>query len=131
MFLTRWPNPALAEELTQKTVFDAVRGLKSYDLTKGSPEEWITGIARNNIRLEIRKFQIEVKNTRRIPVKIEIQRNFDASYWDIHKTGQFDKFEKVDLDTVKFTLTLKPRSVKKFEYTLRTYHGTRTEDWQQ
>jgi len=55
VFLNRWPNPALAEELTQKTVFDAVRGLKSYDLTKGSPEEWITGIARNNIRLEIRK----------------------------------------------------------------------------
>jgi len=55
MFLNRWPNPALAEEMTQKTVFDAVRGLKSYDTAKGSPEEWITGIARNNIRLEIRK----------------------------------------------------------------------------
>jgi len=55
LFLNRWPNPALAEELTQKTVFDAVRGLKSYDPAKGSPEKWITGIARNNIRLEIRK----------------------------------------------------------------------------
>lgn len=55
MFLNRWPNPALAEELTQKTVFDAVRGLTTYDPEMGSPEEWITGIARNNIRLEIRK----------------------------------------------------------------------------
>jgi RNA polymerase sigma-70 factor (ECF subfamily) len=55
MFMRRWPNPALAEELVQKTVFDAVRGRSSYEPTKGSGEEWIFGIARNNIRLEIRK----------------------------------------------------------------------------
>lgn len=53
--MNRWPNPTLSEELVQKTIFDAVRGLKSYDTSKGSPEEWIYGIARNNIRLEIRK----------------------------------------------------------------------------
>jgi RNA polymerase sigma-70 factor (ECF subfamily) len=50
-----WPNPSLAEELVQKTVFDAVRGCSSYDPSRGSPGEWILGIARNNIRLEIRK----------------------------------------------------------------------------
>ena len=50
-----WPNPSLAEELVQKTVFDAVRGCSSYDPSRGSPEEWVLGIARNNIRLEIRK----------------------------------------------------------------------------
>ena len=55
MFMRRWANPSLAEELVQKTVFDAVRGRGSYDLSKGSPEEWIFGIARNNIRLEIRR----------------------------------------------------------------------------
>ena len=55
MFMKRWPNPSLAEELVQKTVFDAVRGFAGYDPSKGSPEEWIFGIARNNIRLEIRK----------------------------------------------------------------------------
>ena len=55
MFIKRWPNPSLAEELVQMTVFDAVRGHSSYDCSKGSPEEWIFGIARNNIRLEIRK----------------------------------------------------------------------------
>jgi RNA polymerase sigma-70 factor (ECF subfamily) len=53
MFMKRWPNPSLAEELVQKTVFDAVRGRGSYDLSKSSPEEWLFGIARNNIRLEI------------------------------------------------------------------------------
>ena len=55
MFMDRWPNRSLAEELLQKTVFDAVRGRGSYDPAKGSPEEWIHGIARNNIRLEIRR----------------------------------------------------------------------------
>ncbi len=55
MFLKSWANPSLAEELVQKTVFDAVRGRNTYDPEKGSHEEWIFGIARNNIRLEIRK----------------------------------------------------------------------------
>ncbi len=55
MFLKSWPNPSLAEELVQKTVFDAVRGRTTYDSEKGTVEEWIFGIARNNIRLEIRK----------------------------------------------------------------------------
>jgi len=55
MFMRRWPNPSLAEELVQKTVFDAVRGCGSYDPSRGSPDEWIFGIARNNIRLEMRR----------------------------------------------------------------------------
>jgi RNA polymerase sigma-70 factor (ECF subfamily) len=55
MFMRRWPNPTLAEELVQKTVFDAVRGRGSYDPSRGSPEGWIFGIARNNIRLEMRR----------------------------------------------------------------------------
>ncbi|MHC4559239.1 MAG: hypothetical protein ACYTFW_18910, partial [Planctomycetota bacterium] len=78
---------------------------------------------------EIRTFKIEVKNTREIPVKVEIQRNFNTQYWDIRNSGDFGQFEKVDLDTVKFTLVLQPRSAKKFEYILRTYHGVRQENW--
>jgi hypothetical protein len=77
---------------------------------------------------EIRKFKIEVKNTRETPVKVEIQRNFNTKYWELKKSGDFGDFEKVDLDTVKFTLILEPRSAKKFEYTLTTYHGTRQKD---
>jgi len=77
---------------------------------------------------EIRKFKIEVRNTREISVKVEIQRNFNTPYWDLEKSGEFDKFEKVDLDTVKFTLILEPRSKKKFEYILTTYHGVRQEE---
>ena len=78
---------------------------------------------------EVRTFKIEVKNTREIPVRVEIKRNFGTSYWTLAKSGDFGKYEKVDLDTVKFTLSLQPRSEKKFEYVARTYHGTRQEDW--
>jgi hypothetical protein len=76
---------------------------------------------------EIRTFKVEVKNTRDIAVKIEIQRNFNTPYWKLTKSGEFGDFEQVDLDTVKFTLSLEPRSAKKFEYVLTTYHGTRAE----
>ena len=78
---------------------------------------------------EIRAFNIEVKNTRDIDTKVEIKRNFNTSYWKLAKSGDFGEFETVDKDTVKFTLTLKPRSVRKFEYVLRTYHGVREDDW--
>ncbi len=78
---------------------------------------------------EIRTFKIEVRNTRDIDVKVEIKRNFNTQYWDIKNSGDFGAFEKVDLNTVKFTLDLQPRSVKKFEYVLRTYHGVREENW--
>jgi hypothetical protein len=77
---------------------------------------------------EIRTFKVEVKNTREIDVKIEIQRNFNTPYWKLTQTGEFGDFEQVDLDTVKFTLNLEPRSAKAFEYVLTTYHGVRRED---
>jgi hypothetical protein len=75
---------------------------------------------------EVRKFRIEVRNTRDLGVKVEIQRNFGTTYWDMD-TSQ--KYEGVDKDTVKFTLELEPRSKAAFEYLLRTYHGVREEDW--
>jgi len=71
-FMGRWPNCSLAEELLQKTVFDAVRGRGSYDPLKGCPEDWIFGIARNNIRLEIRR------RASRPSINGDISRYFDA-----------------------------------------------------
>jgi len=80
---------------------------------------------------EVRTFKVEVKNTREIPVKVEIKRNFNTQYWKLARSGDFGQFEKVDLDTVKFTLSLQPRSAKGFEYVLTTYHGVRQEDWRE
>jgi len=73
---------------------------------------------------EIRTFKIEVRNTRDIPIKVEIKRNFNTQAWDLKTTAEF---EKEDLDTVKFTLELEPRSKQEFSYVLTTYHGVRTE----
>jgi hypothetical protein len=78
---------------------------------------------------EIHTCKIEVRNTRDINVKVEIKRNFNTQYWDIDNSGDFGAYEKVDLDTVKFTLDLQPRSTKEYTYVVRTYHGVRQEDW--
>ncbi len=66
---------------------------------------------------DVRTFSIETKNTRDIPVKIEIQRNFTAKKWQLN-TEQ--KYENVDHDTIKFTLEMQPGSNQKFHYTLTT-----------
>ena len=76
---------------------------------------------------EIRTFKIEVRNTRELPVKVEIKRNFPTQYWDLKQTGRLGEYEKEDLDTVKLTLELEPRSKQEFGYVLTTYHGVRTE----
>jgi len=78
---------------------------------------------------EVRAFEVEVKNTRDIPARVEIRRNFPVPQWTLQRTGQIDEFEKVDLDTVEFNIVLPPRSERRFQYTLTTYHGVRTEDY--
>ncbi len=78
---------------------------------------------------EVHTFKIVVKNTRDIDVKVEIKRNFNTTYWDLVRSGDIDNYEKVDADTIKFTLVLKPRSKREFGYVLRAYHGERQESW--
>lgn len=79
---------------------------------------------------EIRTFVIEVKNSRPMPIRLEIKRNFDTPYWSIEHPGDSEKFfEKVDRDTIRYTLDLPPQSARTIEYVLTTYHGVRQEDW--
>ncbi len=107
---------AVADVVVEPTLMDFTIKNHRFD-NKGNISGWD----------EIHTFKIEVRNTREIPAQVEIQRNFNTKYWDLKKSGDFDKFEKVDLDTVKFTLTLKPRTQKEFNYTVTTYHGTRAD----
>jgi hypothetical protein len=74
---------------------------------------------------EVRRWKLEVKNTRELPVKVEVRRNFGTPKWELEKGGEFGEYQKVDMDTVKFTLALEPRTKKEFTYTLRTFLGTR------
>jgi hypothetical protein len=80
---------------------------------------------------EMRTFQIAVKNTRDLPIKVEIKRNFNTNYWEMTRQGDFDKYEKYDRDTAKFTLQLDSRSKQVFTYVLTTYHGTRESAWRE
>ncbi len=80
---------------------------------------------------EIRTFQIEVKNTRDLPIRVEIKRNFNTNYWEMKRQGDFGQYEKYDRNTAKFTLPLEPRSKKVFTYVLTTYHGTRESTWRE
>lgn len=72
---------------------------------------------------EIREFKIEVKNTRDVPVKVEIQRHVGSTNWKIKNSGDHGKYEKVDADTVKYTLVLKARENKEFRNEIRTFQG--------
>lgn len=64
---------------------------------------------------EIQTWKIETKNTRDIPIEIEIKRNFNSTKWEI-ETKQ--KYKKEDVNTIKIKLKLKPGENKKFQYNL-------------
>ncbi len=78
---------------------------------------------------DVQIYRVTLTNTRDIPVKLEIKRNLDTQYWTLQHEGFSGAYEREDLDTIKFTITLDPRSESKFEYTVRLYKGTRQEDW--
>ncbi len=74
---------------------------------------------------EEKTYEVKVSNYRPLPVKVEIKRNFPHQYWKLTKRGDFGKYEKVDLDTVKFTLELASNTSKVFIYKLILYEGDR------
>jgi hypothetical protein len=65
-------------------------------------------------------WQIEVQNSKEIPVTLDIRRNFSGD-WTLSTTA---KYENVDATKVKFVLPLKPREKQTFTYELTTRHGT-------
>jgi RNA polymerase sigma-70 factor (ECF subfamily) len=91
LFLKSWSNPSLAEDLVQKTIFDAVRGRVSYNPDKGSPEEWIGGIARNAIRLELRR------RASRPGTNGELGRYFDAIDTKLLPDEVLERKETIDI----------------------------------
>ena len=76
---------------------------------------------------EKKTWKIEIKNTRKLPVRLEVKRNIPVKKWDIENKGDCGVYEKEDMDTVKYTLDLQPETKREFEYVVITYHGTRAE----
>jgi hypothetical protein len=62
---------------------------------------------------------------REIPVKLEITRDFSTQYWSIINKGQFGKYIKDDMNTVKYKIDVPANSEMKFEYILTKYNGRR------
>lgn len=77
---------------------------------------------------EVQTFVIKAKNTRDIPVAIEIYRNMPSAAWDLKMIRDEQPFEKIDKDSIKFTLKLAANTSKEFSYVLTSYHGTRSEN---
>jgi len=100
-------EPKLMETRTQNYEFDWKGNITGWD--------------------EVTTWKVEVKNTRDIPVRLEITRNFNQPKWDIENKGDYGAYEKVDLDTVKYTVTMPPETKQTFEYILTTYNGTRAD----
>ncbi|MFC1739307.1 DUF4139 domain-containing protein [Planctomycetota bacterium] len=77
---------------------------------------------------EVRKWKIEITNTRKLPIDIEITRGYQTPYWKLMLDDEQDvTYEKHDVTHARFKLTLPPRSKREFKYTVTTYHGTREE----
>jgi hypothetical protein len=73
---------------------------------------------------EIRTLQIEITNTRTLPIEIEITRGFGTTHWML----QADiPYERHDVTHARFKLNLEPRSKRIFGYTVTTYNGVREE----
>ncbi len=89
---------------------------------------------------EIRTWQIEITNTRELPIEIEITRGFGTAYWTLQTDITYHGLpardstarmavvqSKHDATHARFNLNLEPRSKRIFEYTVTTYHGAREE----
>ena len=75
-------------------------------------------------KIEVR---VTVKNFRSAPALVEVAQNFPETAWGLDPKGEYGKFEKKDLDTVCFTLSLKAGEEKQFFYNLTLFHGQRAE----
>jgi len=75
---------------------------------------------------ELTERHVEVTNARNLPVKLEITRATGSKYWKLVNDGTAE-YEKYDATHARFTITLPPRTKKKFSYELTVRHGTRQE----
>lgn len=74
---------------------------------------------------EHRTVEIKVANYRAMPVKVEIRRNFPVTAWELENTGDPGRYEKVDADTVQYTLDLAPNGRRVFTYDVTWHRGSR------
>jgi len=74
---------------------------------------------------EVQDWKVEVKNNRDVAIRVEVTRNLKHQHWQLKRGGDYGEYKKDDLDTVKFTLELKPNTKKEFTCQVRYYEGER------
>jgi hypothetical protein len=100
-------EPKLMEFHTENYTFDNKNNISGWD--------------------EVRKWRIEISNTRTLPAEIEITRGFETSYWKLTVTEGKVKYNRHDASHGRFTLNVKGRTKRGFTYQVRSYHGRRRE----
>jgi hypothetical protein len=99
-------EPVLMNEWTENYMFN----------TKGN----ISGFDR------IQQWDIKLENDRDISVSVEVWRNLKNAFWQIKNSpDNKGNYEKVDIDSVKYTIELPPRSSMKLAYTVTLFEGDR------
>lgn len=74
---------------------------------------------------EHRTVEVKVANYRARPVSVEIRRNFPVKVWELENTGDPGLYEKVDADTVQYTVDLSPNGEKVITYDVTWHMGSR------
>jgi hypothetical protein len=76
---------------------------------------------------EVREYLVELKNHRDLPVTVEVTRNFEHHWWDLRNMQLPDRtdYERVDQDTVRYTVPMEPHTQAELRYELTLYQGER------
>lgn len=104
-------EPVLMDFKTDNYLFDANDNIAGWD--------------------EIRTWKMEITNARELQVEIEITRGFGTPYWKLQYDDKAVSYEKHDVEHARFKAEVQPRTKRKFNYTVTTYHGTRQEQFNQ
>ena len=78
---------------------------------------------------QLQTWQIELNNTTDIDAKIEITRGFKTPAWEMDFNAKGIDYEHHDATHARFTTTIKPKTKRTFKYKVKTYHGTRAEEF--
>jgi hypothetical protein len=76
---------------------------------------------------ETRTWKIEITNTKKLPIEVEITRDFETAYWKLQFGDTNVSYEKHDATHARFKLIVSARSKRAFEYKVTIYHGVREE----
>ncbi|MCJ7499792.1 DUF4139 domain-containing protein [bacterium] len=69
--------------------------------------------------------EVKVANYRAMAVKVEVRRNFPVTAWELENNGDPGRYEKVDADTVQYSLDLAPNGRKTITYDVTWHMGSR------